>query len=187
MRPNPFVNIMLYRYLKYPKISIEEIWHLGIIFCIFLSVSIFLAELFFHFSLSVHNTLMYMEFVVLTVLIVDLFVEFIVAKDKFIFLKKNWLLIIAVIPIARFIELGNTVRMIGLLRVGVHSSRIVEAESLMSMAFVGSVQKGLKVGMHSKYLIKEGKKMKKIKKVIKPVKQKKKRTKTKKIKKAKII
>ena len=158
MRKNPFENFLKYRRSYFRFCTVSQAWHSLIVLSILASLSVFLAELLFHFSHSTEHWLIFIEVTALSVLGVDLFMEFVAAKDKFVFFKKNWLLILAIIPLARVLEVGSSMRFLRLFRVGAHTTQLVEAESLMGMTLLNRVQQGVKAGVHGKHLYEKAKK-----------------------------
>ncbi len=151
MIPNLFRGVLAYKHplFRRTSLSIERLWDLAIIASIIVPLFLFVIELLFTIPHNYSQLFNFIETLSLTILVVDLFAELVNAKNKFIFVRKNWILILAVIPLTRVVEASSSLRLLDLFRVGAHSSKLVEGDMLMDMAVMGGLQKTFKLSKSS--------------------------------------
>lgn len=99
-----------------------------VVFCLSVYVLAALAvETFFPLPDEVTRLLMYFDTVVCVVFIVDFFIEWAVAKNRWKYLRWGWIDLVASIPGPQVLRVGRVVRMLRILRIlrGVRSMRAI--------------------------------------------------------------
>ncbi len=82
-------------------------WQLFAIILVAISLILFLIETIFHLDPHIIHMIEVIDFIIIGVFAGELIVHFISAKDKKIFLKENWLLILCLLPLARIGRLAR--------------------------------------------------------------------------------
>ncbi len=130
----------------------DKSWKTAFFICMGLSLAIFLIEIFLDLGHDTERILEIIELFILLFFAADLGVNFVRAEDKKIFLKKNWFMIILLLPLLRNLRALRVTRAASLAS---HISTASEAGVEARNIFIGEqalmALKGMKIATHVKH------------------------------------